>query len=100
MLLYILQVVFWVELPVQRRLYPIFVKLWVSVKGAQQCGIELPDIHKLSASWRLVNGPLDFGASQYDVIKQEVKRLLSTGFIREVEYSKWLANVVVVPKKN
>ena len=49
MLLYILQVVFWVELPVQRRLYPIFVKLWVPVKGKQQCGIRLLDIHKFSA---------------------------------------------------
>ena len=28
---------------------PIFVTFWVSVKGTQQCGIELPDIHKFSA---------------------------------------------------
>ena len=48
-LLSVVQVVFWVELPVQRRLCPIFVKLWVPVKGAQQCGIGLPDIHKFSA---------------------------------------------------
>ena len=48
MLLYILQVVFWVELPVQRRLCLIFVKLWVPVKGTQQCGIGLPNIHKFS----------------------------------------------------
>ena len=46
MLLYIIQVVFYVELPVQRRLCPIFVKLRVLVKGTQQCGIGLPDIHK------------------------------------------------------
>ena len=32
-LLYMLY--FWVELPVQRRLCPIFVKLWVPVKGTQ-----------------------------------------------------------------
>ena len=32
------QVVFWVELPVQRRLYPIFVS-----------GVGLPDIHEYSA---------------------------------------------------
>ena len=32
------QVVFWVELPVQRRLCPIFVN-----------GVELPDIHEYSA---------------------------------------------------
>ena len=29
----ITQVVFWVELPIQRRLCPIFVKSWVLVKG-------------------------------------------------------------------
>ena len=46
MLLYIIQVEFWVELPVQRRLCPIFVKLWISVNGIQRCGIELHDIHK------------------------------------------------------
>ena len=33
MLLSVIQVVFWVELLVQRRLSPIFVKLWVSIKG-------------------------------------------------------------------
>ena len=49
MLLYILQVVFWVELPVQRRLYPIVVKLWVPIKRTQQCGIRLLDIHKFYA---------------------------------------------------
>ena len=43
----------WVELPVQRRLYPIFVS-----------GVRLPDIHKYTASWRVVNRHLDFGASQ------------------------------------
>ena len=48
MLLYILQVVFWVELSIQRRLCPIFVKLWVPIKGIQQCGIGLPNIHKSS----------------------------------------------------
>ena len=28
-----------------------------------------------------------------------MEKLLETGFIREVEYSNWLANMVVVPKK-
>ena len=64
MLLYILQVVFWVELLVQRRLYLIFVILWVPVKGTQQCGIGLPNIHKFSMGRRLVNEPPGFGASQ------------------------------------
>ena len=33
------------------------------------------------------------------IIRDEVDKLLEAGFIREVEYSDWLANVVVVPKK-
>jgi hypothetical protein len=32
--------------------------------------------------------------------KAEVQRLLDTGFIREVEYPTWLANVGMVKKKN
>ena len=32
--------------------------------------------------------------------KAEVQRLLNTNVIGEVKYSKWLANVVLVPKKN
>ncbi|KAK1411206.1 hypothetical protein QVD17_37752 [Tagetes erecta] len=34
------------------------------------------------------------------VIQEEVDRLLRAGMIREVKYPKWLANVVVVQKKN
>jgi hypothetical protein len=32
--------------------------------------------------------------------KAEVQRLLNAGFIREVAYPQWLANVVMVKKKN
>jgi hypothetical protein len=32
--------------------------------------------------------------------KAEVQRLLDAGFIREVYYPSWLANVVMVKKKN
>jgi hypothetical protein len=32
--------------------------------------------------------------------KAEVQRLLDVGFIREVLYPSWLANVVMVKKKN
>ena len=49
MLLYIVQVGFLIELPVQRRLCPIFVKLWIPVNGTQRCGIELLDIHRHSS---------------------------------------------------
>ena len=48
-LLFVVQVVFWVELQALRRLSLFFVKFWVPVKGAQQCGIGLPNIHKFSA---------------------------------------------------
>ena len=34
------------------------------------------------------------------VAKAEVQRLLDTNIIREVKYSEWLANVVLVLKKN
>lgn len=33
-------------------------------------------------------------------IEEETKKLADNGFIREVKYPEWLANVVVVPKKN
>jgi hypothetical protein len=32
--------------------------------------------------------------------KAEVQRLLDANVIREVKYSEWLANIVLVPKKN
>ena len=42
----VIQVVHWVELPEQRRLCPIFVKIWIPINGTQQCGIGLPEIHR------------------------------------------------------
>ena len=45
----IVQVVFWVELPVQRRFCPIFSKSWVLEKRTRWCGVELLEIHKYSA---------------------------------------------------
>ena len=44
----IVQVGFWIELLVQRRLCLIFVKLWIPINGTQRCSIELYDIHRLS----------------------------------------------------
>jgi hypothetical protein len=35
-----------------------------------------------------------------EAVKAEVQRLLDTSFIREVTYPQWLANVVMVRKKN
>ena len=34
------------------------------------------------------------------IINEAVKNLLITGFIREEQYPEWLANIVVVKKKN
>lgn len=34
------------------------------------------------------------------IIIDEVRNLFATGFIKEVQYPKWLANMVVVQKKN
>jgi hypothetical protein len=34
------------------------------------------------------------------VAKAEVQRLLDVGFIREVKYPQWLANIIMVRKKN
>ena len=38
---------FGLELPIQRRLFPIFVKLWIPVNGTQRYGIELHHIQIL-----------------------------------------------------
>ena len=44
----VIQVVYWVEFPEQRRLCPIFLKIWIQINGTQYCGIGLPEIHKNS----------------------------------------------------
>ena len=38
----VIHVIYWVELPEQRRLCPIFVKIWIPINGTQQCGIGTP----------------------------------------------------------
>ena len=40
-----------------------------------------------------------FHQDRQKVIRNEIDKLLEAGFIREVFYPEWLANVVVVPKK-
>ena len=45
----IIQVICWVELPKQRILCPIFVKIWIPINGTQQRGIGSPEIHRNSA---------------------------------------------------
>ena len=45
----VIQVVYWVELLKQKKLCLIFVKIWISINGTQQCGIRLLEIHRNSA---------------------------------------------------
>ena len=40
-----------------------------------------------------------FHLDRHQIIQMEVDNLLRAGFISEVKYPKWLANVVIVPKK-
>nr|KYP36420.1 Retrovirus-related Pol polyprotein from transposon 17.6 [Cajanus cajan] len=40
------------------------------------------------------------GGERAQVVKEETTKLLQAGFIREVKYSTWLANVVMVKKEN
>ena len=40
-----------------------------------------------------------FHPDRHQIIQAEVDNLLKAGFIREIKYLEWLANVVVVPKK-
>ena len=41
-----------------------------------------------------------FTPERNKAIMEEVEKLLTTGFIREVYYPKWLANIVMVKKSN
>ncbi|XP_011078132.1 uncharacterized protein LOC105161948 [Sesamum indicum] len=39
-----------------------------------------------------------FGVERNKIIEEEVAKLLRAGFVREIQYTTWLSNVVVVPK--
>ena len=40
------------------------------------------------------------GIERNKIINDEVRKLIEAGFIKEVQYPDWLANVVIVKKKN
>ena len=42
---------------------------------------------------------MQFHPDRHQIIQTEVDNLLAIGFIREVKYPEWLANLVVEPKK-
>lgn len=41
-----------------------------------------------------------FNQERYDAISAEVEKLLQVGFIRDVEYPKWVSNVVLMKMSN
>lgn len=41
-----------------------------------------------------------FGYEKDKVIKEEVAKLLEAGHIRDIQFSEWLSNAVMVPKGN
>ena len=56
-------------------------------------------LNVLSAAMPIRQRVRQFHPDRHQIIQTEVDNLLAAGFIREVKYPKWLANVVVVPKK-
>jgi hypothetical protein len=42
--------------------------------------------------------PRKQSVERQNFIREEIKKLLKAGFIREVRHPRWLANLVVVPK--
>jgi hypothetical protein len=59
--------------------------------------------HKLHLDWKAkpVKQRLHrFIQDKKDVIKKEIARLLDAGFIKEMHHPDWLANPIIVPKKN
>ncbi|KAL6327271.1 hypothetical protein AAG906_017828 [Vitis piasezkii] len=58
----------------------------------------IPSTYHQMVSFLTEDGQIDLYGNQL-ALTNEVDKLLEAGFIREVEYPEWLANVVVVPKK-
>jgi hypothetical protein len=46
------------------------------------------------------NNLLRFNLIIHDRVKEEVERLLDTGFIRPCRYAEWVSNIVPMEKKN
>ena len=70
---------------------------------------DMPRIHPFVASHKLnilpTSRPIQqkvrhFHPDRQKIIQAEIDKLLVVEFIKEVKYPDWLANVVVVPKKN
>lgn len=48
----------------------------------------------------VVQKRMAFNPEWYEAVNEKVKKFLVAGFIREVSYSKWCANMVLVKKAN
>jgi hypothetical protein len=60
-------------------------------------------VHKLNVDPNhrpVKQGRRTFTAERNQAVAEEVEKLLKDGFIREVDYLEWLANVVLVKKSN
>ena len=53
-----------------------------------------PDHQPVKQKWR------KFAPERNKVINEEIQKLIDIGSVKEVRYPDWLANVVVVKKKN
>ena len=69
---------------------------------------DMPGIHPSVASHKLnvmassrpvLQKVRCFHPDRQKIIQREIEKLVTDGFIKEVEYLEWLENVVVVPKK-
>ena len=78
----VIQVVCWVELPEQRRICSIFVKIWISINGTQRCGIGSLEIHRNSVGCWVVNGTPEFwGVTDwFQGIGKQLPRELGYGY--------------------
>ncbi|GKV01720.1 hypothetical protein SLEP1_g14261 [Rubroshorea leprosula] len=70
---------------------------------------DMPGIPNSVSQHKLSTNPLKkpvaqkrhlFGGERLQAIKEEVEKLLQVGFVRKVDYCKWVANLVLVKKAN
>ena len=54
----------------------------------------------LEGSRKIAQKKRRMGQERATTIEAQVNKLLDTGFIREIQYSDWLSNVVIVKKAN
>ncbi|XP_022891750.1 uncharacterized protein LOC111406590 [Olea europaea var. sylvestris] len=93
------------ELENRGRLAPVEELVEVKLKPVE----DMPKIDLEVAVYRLNVNPRakpvkqrkrQFAPEQREVIREEIAKLLNAQFIREVQYTDWLANVVLVKKAN